>query len=245
MKFMTYVCGLLIAGLQMSMAGVAINGTRIIYHEGAREYGLRVANTNAYPILFQPWVDHGDGDPNTNLGPFVVLPPFMKMEANDISTFRMVYDGSKLPEDRESIFWLNLYEVPLMKKQKENTQYLNMAMNTQVKVFYRPKNLKAIDIQELVGQVKFKIIQSEKNHYILIDNPTPYSLSLLDIVLKDKKENILAKNKPTIDALVMPFSNKKEYLDTQIDHFNDIAYSQIHVIDDSGKILEFKKEISN
>ena len=244
MKTIAYFCFLFIVCIQFSMAGVAMNGTRIIYHEGAREYGLRIANTNTYPILFQPWVDHGDGEPNSNLGPFVIVPPFIKMEESDVSTLRMVYDGSKLPEDRESVFWLNLYEVPLMKKKKENTQYLNMAMNTQVKVFYRPKNLKAMDIDEIVGQVKFRLIQNEKGYSVLIDNPTPYSLSLLNIILNDQKETILAKSQPTIDTLVLPFSQKQEYLDSQVSNFNDIAYAQIHVIDDFGKTLKFKKEIS-
>lgn len=245
MKIIAYFCLLFIICIQVSMAGVAINGTRIIYHEGAREYGLRVANVNEYPILFQPWVDHGDGEPNTNLGPFVIVPPFIKMEESDVSTLRMIYDGSKLPEDRESVFWLNLYEVPLIKKKKENTQYLNMAMNTQVKVFYRPKNLKAMGIEEIVGQVKFRLIQNEKGGAMLIDNPTPYSLSLLNIVLNDQKENILAKSQPTIDTLVMPFSQKQEYLVYPVSNIQHVAYAQIRVIDDSGKTLEFKKEVNN
>ena len=80
---------------------------------------------------------------------------------------------------------------------------------------------------------------------MLIDNPTPYSLSLLNIVLNDQKENILAKSQPTIDTLVMPFSQKQEYLVYPVSNIQHVAYAQIRVIDDCGKTLEFKKEVNN
>lgn len=231
--------------LPCSMAGVVAEGTRIVYNEGLKEYGLKVANTNAYPILFQPWVDYGEGDPNQNLGPFVIVPPFSKMAPNEMNTLRMIYDGTVLPTDRETVFWLNLYEIPLLKKKDIENQYLNMAMNTQIKVFYRPKNLEKISLENIINSTKFKVFSEENESFILVENSSPYHISFLDLKLINSKEDVLSEVYPDMDMMVRPFSNKKLKLKNNMTDLSKDTLVNIKVIDDLGGFYDFKKIIIN
>jgi len=226
-----------------TVAGIVINGTRIIYNEGLREHALKIANANLYPILFQPWVDHGEGSPNKHVDSFIIVPPFFKMEANEINTIRMIHDGSGLPSDRESVFWLNLYEIPLLDNNRSDHHYLNMAMNTQIKLFFRPKNLKKMNIEEIIQQVRTRIFSDEKGSYVMITNPTPYHVSILDVKLIDQSLNVKAKTIPNIDTLVAPFSSKNYDLDHQILAPELFLKIKITLIDDSGRILDFDQSI--
>jgi P pilus assembly chaperone PapD len=71
----------------------------------------------------------------------MILPPVQRIEPDGRTMIRVqqVADASSLPNDRESVFWLNLREIP-PKSDKPNV--LMLAMQTRMKVFWRPKGIK-------------------------------------------------------------------------------------------------------
>lgn len=121
--------------VQSVEAGIMPASSRMIYRDGDREKTLMLVNTNDYPVLVQSWVDNGEGSPEAASPPFVVLPPVFRLAARRTQGLRIIYNHDPLPQDRESAFWLNLYEMPPETPHQDPT-HLTLAMNTQLKVFY-------------------------------------------------------------------------------------------------------------
>ncbi len=64
--------------------------------------------------LTQVWVDDGrvQNQPEKDAAPFIVLPPIVRIEPGKGQSWRTVFNGSRLPQDRESLFWFNLLDIP-------------------------------------------------------------------------------------------------------------------------------------
>lgn len=217
-------------------AGFAISSNRVIYNESERENSLILANINEYPIVAQTWVDNGAGYPDQSTAPFIVLPAVFKMNPKGIQAVRIIHNGSTMPQDRESAFWLNLYEIPGKTQQQlnlseESRARLNLAMNTQLKVFYRPKSLKPMDIEQISAKINFSIKEIDGKNVLVCNNLTPYHLSFINIALKQQDKGF--KIKSEVDQMVEPFSEKLYELDSD----PKLLYSyQVNftLIDDQG-----------
>lgn len=97
-----------------SHASVVIMGTRVIYPEGQRSINVRLSNDELSPSLVQSWMDTGDvsASPDSVNVPFIITPPVFRIEPHTGQTLRIIYTGEKLPHDRESLFWLNVLDIP-------------------------------------------------------------------------------------------------------------------------------------
>jgi len=54
--------------------------------------------------------------PEYEKSPFVILPAVFRMQPAGIQSLRVFYNGAALPSNKESVVWLNLYEIPGVKK---------------------------------------------------------------------------------------------------------------------------------
>ena len=99
---------------QDALAGVVVNGTRVIYPAQAREVTVQVDNVGDSPALVQAWIDSGDANQtaDTSDAPFVLTPPIARVEPGRSQALRVIFSGAQLPTDRESVFWLNVLDVP-------------------------------------------------------------------------------------------------------------------------------------
>ena len=126
-------------------AGVSLESTRVIYKEGQRDISLKLSNTDKLKnALVQIWMD--DGDPDADAGqasiPFLINPPLAKIEAAKAQVVRIAFIGDKLNPQSETVFWLNVLEIP--PKSTEASQ-LSFAIRSRVKFFYRPKAIQALE----------------------------------------------------------------------------------------------------
>lgn len=199
---------LLIGVSKLSLAGIMAETTRLIFPEGATERSLMLANTNDYPVLVQTWIDNGNvnNTPEKTDAPFIVLPTVFKMGAGEVRGIRIVFKNQSLPKDRESIFWLNLYEIPPTTGSSPalaNEAKLLVAMNTQMKIFYRPKNLsqKPNQIQD---NLQFALMKERDGLILTCHNTTPFyaSFSSLKLITAGK----VYKADTKLDMMVAPFS---------------------------------------
>jgi chaperone protein EcpD len=129
-----------------AQANVVIAGTRVIYPADQREVTLRLDNRGELPALVQVWVD--DGNKDTPIGqlkvPFVITPVISRIEARNGQTLRLSYTGGgSLPTDKESVYWLNLLDIPPQSAKKQDANLLQMALRTRIKIFFRPVKLDA------------------------------------------------------------------------------------------------------
>lgn len=169
-----------------SLAGLVITGTRVVYPAGEREVTVKIDNRGNKPVLAQSWVDDGDADamPETARAPFTITPPINRINPGKGQTLRIMYTGESQPKDKESVFWLNVLEVPPMNKEKQNQ--LQMAFRSRIKIFYRPTGLHGD--ANLAGQsVKWRKVKGGVEG----SNPTPYYVSLANIA-EDKEGKKIA-----------------------------------------------------
>ncbi|WP_234007321.1 fimbria/pilus periplasmic chaperone [Cronobacter malonaticus] len=103
-----------ICGISTCTASMTISGTRIIFLGSEKDVSVRTNNKGNQPALVQVWVDDGKTDSNINTVkvPFVVTPPVYRVEPGRGQSVRLVYNGMVLPQDRESVYWFNMLEIP-------------------------------------------------------------------------------------------------------------------------------------
>ena len=148
-----------------AMAAFTISGTRFIYEEGKKNLSVEVTNNTDHAYGGQVWVDNVGKGTTVSMVP---TPPFFRVGPKQKQIVRiMKTDGGTLPSDRESLFWLNIQEIPPKPKEGENV--LSVAVNTRVKVFYRPKAL--LDGRKN-AENKIEVVQRGGTTYL--KNPTPY-----------------------------------------------------------------------
>lgn len=127
----------------LAQAGVKIMGTRFIYPADEREIAVRLSNTSARPALVQSWLDKGDpsAQPGAERLPFVVLPPLVRVEANKGQALRIARVDNVPVQDHESVFWLNVLEVPPRAEGTKGRNAMQLAFRSRLKLFYRPMGL--------------------------------------------------------------------------------------------------------
>ena len=96
---------------------------------------------------------------------------------------RLLYTREPLPEDRESVFYLNLLEVPPKPQDADDSNFLQMAFRTRIKIFYRPVALNSVQkTEDAVHGVKWSLKRAADNKgYVLqAANPSPYFITVTE-----------------------------------------------------------------
>ena len=161
-----------------SYANVVITGTRVIYPADQKSISVQLTNVGNEPSLVQSWLDKGNvsSNPNTESVPFIIAPPVTRVEANAGQTLRINFTNTEsLAQDRESLFYFNLLDIPPKPSDSDlqnNPNYLQLAIRSRLKFFYRPSGLK-ITPSDAYKQVKWKI----QSNGINIDNQSPYYIT--------------------------------------------------------------------
>lgn len=159
-----------------SLAAVSLDRTRAVFNadNGKKSISLNISNENKQvPYLAQAWLENAAGEKITT-GPLVVTPPVQRLEPGSKSAVRvMVTPGvASLPQDRESLFWFNLREIP-PKSDKPNV--LQIALQSRIKLFYRPEGI--VQAPGAVWQDKL-ILHPQAGGY-RIENPTAYHITVI------------------------------------------------------------------
>lgn len=186
-----------------SMAAFTINGTRFIYEEGKKNVSVEVTNNTDVAYGGQVWVDNVGKDTTVSIVP---TPPFFKVGPKQKQIVRLMKtDGGRLPSDRESLFWLNIQEIP--PKPKEGGNVLSVAVNTRVKVFYRPKAL--LDSRR-GAESRIEVVHRGSTTYL--KNPTPYWFAV---------------TKVKVNGEVISLSRDEDQKLSMMEPFGEVAVSKL------------------
>jgi len=168
-------------------AGVLLGGTRVILQEKDRETSIPVKNTGNEPYVVQAWIDAGEGKNKT---PLVVTPPLSRLDPGMENILRIMRVGGGLPGDRESVFWLNVKEIP-QKPAEENV--LQIAVRTRVKLFYRPAGLPG-NAAEARSQLEWTVTSGEggRGAVLKLANPTPWHVTLTSLNINSGQQIVNA-----------------------------------------------------
>ncbi|ELJ4107468.1 fimbria/pilus periplasmic chaperone [Escherichia coli] len=169
-KTLTMVLSLLAATVSFSaQASVTPDRTRLIFNESDKSISVTLRNNDPkLPYLAQSWIEDEKGVKISS--PLAVLPPVQRIDAmmNGQVKIQGLPDIHKLPADRESMFYFNVREIP-PKSNKSNT--LQIALQTRIKLFWRPKALEKTTTQ---NPWQHKVTLTRNGQEFTVNNPTPY-----------------------------------------------------------------------
>ncbi|MNZ49228.1 Chaperone protein EcpD precursor [compost metagenome] len=91
-------------------------------------------------------------------------------------TLRVLYTGEALPQDKESVFYLNMLEIPPKPDAKDNRNSMQLAIRTRIKFFFRPAGLQGTAL-DAPAKVTWRLANNGKQEVLEAHNPTPYHVS--------------------------------------------------------------------
>ncbi len=199
MKFfsnsMAQVVGMLLALVMVSQsaqASLSTDQTRYIFRGDSDALTITVTNNDkARTFGGQAWVDNvveKDTRPT-----FVVTPSFFKVKPLGQQTLRIIMASDHLPKDKESVYWLNLQDIPPALKGSG----IAIALRTKLKLFYRPKAL----LEGRKGAEAGISLQSRPDGRTMLVNTTPYIYAIGS--LQDEKGKAIALDQDTAQQLLM------------------------------------------
>ncbi|HDZ8912416.1 TPA: fimbria/pilus periplasmic chaperone [Aeromonas hydrophila] len=158
----------------VSAGGVSLGATRVVYNSEEKEAKLTVINSDSRSnFLVQSWVEDGSGN---KIKAFIITPPLFLLRSDKESSLRIIYAGDKLPDDRESLFWINVKVIPSIDDSYGNKNTMQIAIQNRIKLFYRPNSINKYD-ENLADRLKFKLSKGR----ITVSNPTPYYITLVNV----------------------------------------------------------------
>ncbi|WP_051690928.1 fimbrial biogenesis chaperone [Photorhabdus australis] len=151
---------------------------------------LSMTNHTAQNYLVQGFVSPMDPDTGRfdtqaeQVTPFIVLPPLKRLEAEEKFSFRIRQLGEQLPPDRESAFVVSLRaipgvavpdtaEAPALSHRTDKASQVQVALQMNIRLFYRPQGVPDRDNATVAKQVKFSLQGTQ----LRVENPTPYFLT--------------------------------------------------------------------
>ncbi|MDE9533203.1 molecular chaperone [Xenorhabdus bovienii] len=168
------ISGALVLTSFSGQAAISLDRTRAIFEGDQKSIALNIANENKQlPYLAQAWLEDASQQKITT-GPLVVTPPVQRLEPGKRSLVRVEATpaANLLAQDRESLFYFNLREIP-PKSDKSNV--LQIALQSKIKLFYRPAAIKTKPNAVWQDQL---VLHKVSGGY-RIENPTPYYTTVI------------------------------------------------------------------
>ena len=215
-----YLC--LITVSPFSLGAVSVDRTRVIYHETKSTVPLILTNHDRRnPYLIQTWVSDLDG--NKIRSALFALPPLLRINPGEKAQIRITksQNSIELPRDRESVFLLNIREIPV-KVEELNT--FSLAIQSRLKIFYRPDKM----VDALINDNAYKNISLSinSNDYV-ITNDSPIHYTITGLVNGEHYQD----NIHGLPLMVPPFSSGRfGVVNNHADHYGGLL-----VVDDFGE----------
>jgi P pilus assembly chaperone PapD len=110
-----WLCCILFALAQPGFAVVNVEGTRVIFNAGEMVSSVNLINSAEEPTLVQLWFDDGDIfiPPESVRMPIIAVPPVFRLQPSELRDVKLqLISRDIFPQDKESLYWLNIYQLP-------------------------------------------------------------------------------------------------------------------------------------
>ena len=211
-------------------AVVNIDRTRIIFDGKKNTEIINLVNDGHNPAVVQVWTDDGDISvtPDQSKTPIISLPPVMKLLPGELRSLRLLLTTrSKIAGSKESLYWLNIYQIPALRKESvENGQHVILPLRIRLKVFVRPEGLAKPDYSSP------EILHfSGVGKKISITNPTNWYVSINRVKIKGGE--IKSKTVPPKSKIEISFPGV-------VSAGDEVCYD---LINDDGNVVSFKSRV--
>lgn len=178
---------------QRSHSAVRPMLTRVVAYMADKETSVDIINDAPQTYMVQSWLEDLNGK-DDNI-PIVLTPPVMRLEGKTQGKLRLVVIPANLPQDRESVYWLAVQEIP-PKADNDGGNKLVMAIRSRIKVFVRPTGLKSEEARDAVKQLTWTVERSAGKTWLTATNPTPYYISFGKLSLSQSgKPDVMLNDK--------------------------------------------------
>lgn len=203
-------------------AGVVIYGTRVIYPAEKNEVLVQLMNQGERSSLVQSWIDDGDSSlpPEKIHVPFMLTPPVAKIAADSGQQLKIKKMANTLPNNKESLFFLNVLDIPPNNPDSAGKNVLKFAMQNRIKLFYRPK-----DISPVNKHTFQKLSMKRSGSIYSIKNDTANWVTVTEV----KANNVKINNE---SIMLAPLSSA----DVALKNANTNQY-KMTIIDDHGNYI--------
>ncbi|EML0566228.1 hypothetical protein SR70_06570 [Klebsiella aerogenes] len=154
-------------------ASVVVDGTRLIFENGKNERALHVNNPGKSPELVQSWIEDESGKEKNSS--FIITPPLFRLNPGLSNVLRVTKIIDNLPNDKESLFWINIKSIPQAQKDNDKNQ-LQIAIKTRIKLIYRPQSVTGAPTD-----IADKLIWRCHGSIFNVFNPTPFYINFYEI----------------------------------------------------------------
>lgn len=226
-KNLLWVVPLLLTSISpIAQAAFILNGTRYIYDESQKNISVEISNESKEQYGGQVWIT--DSGKNKQEVSFVPLPSFFIVDGEKTQLVRIMNVNQSLPKNQESLFWLNVQEIPPVNNNIKNAMII--AVNTQIKLLYRPTS-----IQKGRMNAESKVVVSKSKGKNFIKNPTPYYFAIISLSMNDKEVRL---SKELSNKLGMFTPNSS--IELKGIHIPAKAKVSFKAIDDYGAVNQYK-----
>lgn len=216
----------------LSFAGIVLGGTRVIYPADQNEVTVNMRNAGTLPVLAQSWIDNGNQSqtPDKIPSPFVITPPINRIDAGKGQTLRIsLINKQSIPENKESVFYLNVLEIPSKDKNLSDTNHISIAFRTRIKIFYRPTSLTG-SANEAPELLQWELV----NGGVKAINPTPFYITLGKVTYTN-----VGKKYETDGNMIAPGSTSDFHF-SNVNDINDTSNISFSSINDYGAVVSHK-----
>ena len=226
-------CLLLSTVLTSAQASVTLLGSRIIYPGAASSIDIQFKNGDNIPYIIQAWFDDGDIDAKPqqiNRVPFIITPPVFRIQPKAGQVARVMFSSSRpLPQDKESVFWFNMLQIPpagQASAAKQNA--MTVMLRNRIKLFYRPAAIGKPG--NILQGIKVRSLFDERHGSgIEIENAQPWFASLVAASLQ-----IANKTYRCEPEMVAPFSQQTCWFPNNKQRLEGVGTVRLDAINDQG-----------
>lgn len=156
--------------------------TRLVYPQQSKNIALQLHNDAATAAVAQVWLERERSDecrlPNAGRQrlPFVLEKATVAVAAEGTTTVRITYlpqHGPPLPTAQESVFYLNVLDIPPVFAGSLARNELQMALCSRIKLFFRPTGLTGEDATTAAGALRWR----RDPQGLTAHNPSPFHVS--------------------------------------------------------------------
>ncbi|XOQ20529.1 MAG: fimbria/pilus periplasmic chaperone [Pseudomonas shahriarae] len=154
-------------------------------------------------------------------------------------SLRVLFTGAPMAQDKESVFWLNVLEIPPKPEAGADINTLQMAFRSRIKLFYRPTGLPGT-ASEAIEQVQWQLVPARDGQGLALQafNPSAFHVSLIELELVAG-----AQRERSEDGMIAPGETRQFVLPTLKVRPAAGAQVEFSAINDYGALIPTRKAL--
>lgn len=164
----------------IAQASVVVGGTRLVFDGAKNNAVITVENKDQSSNIVQSWLSVVDAASPAK-DAFIITPPLVPSQSRRERIRARCPLRKKLPDDRESMFWLNIKGIPATEYVPDKN-VVQFAINSKIKLIYRPAALKGNTPESYAEKLQW----GKAGDSVTVKNNSPLYMNFSQVSLNGK-----------------------------------------------------------